>query len=349
MEDVSEKVIKHLNEVCTEISDADDNLIQFFKILDKVTIEEVEEAKQDMLRAVKRMKNNRLHEDVTDDARDYILSGKSKFGSDIKFERVTDTLEKLEKHYNDNYRELLMYFNSIRFAQLKELYHFHNWQFSLGVTDDDIPYIDFVIPENLKELLCDDLKQYGLVGRNKPELIKDYVDYFPILYQNSINISDKFDGWTYVRFCPVAQKDVRKIIRNNSQYVYHITDAASIDSIEKNGIQLRNMSHPEVKPRIFLFVDNRNDVENNDFWSIDDYFVGLVKRIHQYRLKDGITKEKNPYKWKFVLLTIDIDKIPTDVEFYWDLYSFPYAFFTEDSIPIDAVVDYEIMQIKPTL
>lgn len=78
MEDVSKIVIKHLNEVCTEIPEADDNFIQFIKNLDKVSLEEIEDTKRDILRAVRRMKNNRLQEDATDDARDYILSGNSK-------------------------------------------------------------------------------------------------------------------------------------------------------------------------------------------------------------------------------------------------------------------------------
>ena len=127
MEDVSKIVIKHLNEVCTEIPEADNNFIQFIKNLDKVSLEEIEDTKRDILRAVRRMKNNRLQEDATDDARDYILSGNSKLGYGIKFEEVLDTFDDLFENPNKNFREIMMGWYAYCSGEIGKLYHFREW------------------------------------------------------------------------------------------------------------------------------------------------------------------------------------------------------------------------------
>ena len=56
----------------------------------------------------------------------------------------------------------------------------------------------------------------------------------------------------------------------------------------------------------------------------------------------GITPKTLNYKTYQNLIAYiknNIDKIPTDVEFYWDVHSFPFAFFTRDSIPASAIVN----------
>lgn len=352
MEDVSEKVIKHLNEVCTEISEADNNFIQFIKNLVQVSSKEIKLAEIEIHRAISEMKY-KLHEDVTDDARDYILSGKSKLGPNVKFKEVLDTIDNMYYHPDENYRELMMWFYSDYCAQLEKHYRFREWQFSTGINIvDNIPYIDFLVPEDVADILIDDLKNRGLVGRKLYDVMKEYTTkMFPQEFPNAKSIIDKFQGWIFVRFINMSQENVREIIRRNSRYVYHITDAQNIDDIKKTGLTLNNLSHPEVQPRIFLMTDNRDDAPQRykKEFDINRYFVALIKRIHQYRLADGSTDEENPYKWKFALLTIDIDKIPKNVEFYWDIHSFPFAFFTEDFIPSSAIVNYEIRNIKPLL
>ena len=46
-------------------------------------------------------------------------------------------------HHNENYREVMMCFYSDYYKILQELYHFREWQFSVGVTYDDVAYMDF--------------------------------------------------------------------------------------------------------------------------------------------------------------------------------------------------------------
>ena len=107
---------------------------------------------------------------------------------------------------------------------------------------------------------------------------------------------------------------------------------------------MNNISHPEVQPRIFLIVPNRNDLDKDPYdrnFNINYYMnVALPERLRTYRVKDGTIS--NNQEWRFAIIRIDVDKIPNDVKFFWDIHSFPFAFFTEDEIPSDAIVDYEI-------
>lgn len=242
-------------------------------------------------------------------------------------------------------------------GEIGKLYHFREWQMITGVTIDEVPFIDFLVPEEVSTVLISDLRSLGLVERNKRETLVSFINReFYELTADAESIAEQFDGWVYLRFVPMSQKDVRSIIRKNSQYIYHITDVSNIELIKKNGIRLDNRSHPEVQPRIFLLVPNRNDIINRDdvqqkynrelFDFNDCLYRALPLRLHQYRLADGSITEQNPYRWQFAIIRIDIDKIPADVEFYWDIHSFPFAFFTRDTIPADAIVDYTCENIR---
>lgn len=357
MKGVSKKVIKHLNEVYSSKTESDSKFIQFIRNLSKITPEEIEETKQDILRAVKRIRNNELHEDVTDDARDYILSRKSKIGKDITFEEVLDTFDDLFENPNKNFREIMMGWYAYCSGEIGKLYHFKKWQMITGTTIDNVPFIDFLVPENISNILISDLRSRGLVERNKYETLVSFVKReFRKLIPDAESIANQFDGWVYLRFAPMSQKNVRNIIRRNSKYIYHITDVSNINSIIKNGIQIDNRSHPEVQPRIFLLVPNRNDIINKKdvqqkyplsiFDFNDCLYRALPLRLHQYRLTDGSITEKNPYQWEFAIIKIDIDKIPDNVEFYWDIHSFPFAFFTQDNIPSSSISECIRTKIK---
>ena len=67
--------------------------------------------------------------------------------------------------------------------------------------------------------------------------------------------------------------------------------------------------------------------------------VALLEILRTYRVKD-VTISNNQ-EWRFAIIRIDVDKIPNDVKFFWDIHSFPFAFFTEEEIPSDAIVDYD--------
>lgn len=329
----------------------DDSFIRFIHNLQKVSPEEIRATEQDILKAVSRL---RLNENATDDARDYILSGK--YDSEVKFERVLDTLDDLFENPGKNFREIMMNWYAYCSGEIGELYRFREWQMMTGVTVDDVPFIDFLIPETVVDSLVTVLRSLGLVQRNEQQSIVDYVcTKYRELTEETQSLQDKFNGWIYLRFAPMSQKNVRDTIRQNSKYIYHITDASNIDSIKKNGFILDNRSHPEVQPRLFLVVPDRSDIVNRedvrqrysrDLFDFNTYLHrALPLRIHQYRVEDGSVTEMNPYKWKFAVVEIDIDKVPEDIEFYWDIHSFPFAFFTRDSIPASAVSDYKIETI----
>ncbi len=342
------KTVKSLiEEASMHFNESNDGFIQFIKRLEQVTPQEIKIAERDIRNAIHQM---RLNEDATDDAIDYILSGSSKLGSDVKFERVLDTFDDLFNNPRKNFREIMMGWYAYCSGNIGDLYNFQNWQMLNGITEDDVPFIDFLVPESVSDILISDMRSLGLVERNKHETLRSFIqkEYYD-LTSDAESLADKFNGWVYLRFVPMSQKNVRNIIRSNSQYIYHITDISNIESIKKNGIRLDNRSHPEVQPRIFLLVPNRNDLTRREdvrqkydrrlFDFNECLYRALPLRIHQYRLSDGSTTIQNPYNWKFGVIQIDIDKIPTDVEFFWDVHSFPFAFFTRDSIPASAIVN----------
>lgn len=338
---IKRRIVEHFSE--TENYEEflnDRNFIDFISRLSKISKSEIIRAEKDILQA-----EIKLNEDAVDDTIDYILSGKSSIGSNIQFKAVEQTIDELIMHHNENYREVMMCFYSDYYKILQELYHFREWQFSVGVTYDDVAYMDFLIPETILNELMADMKSHGMVGRHLPEIIKEFKnELFHAEFPDAIDISDKFEGWTYVRFTPINQKDCRITIRSNSKYIYHITDASNVDIILKSGLKLNNISHPEVQPRIFLIVPNRNDLDKEPYdrnFNINYYMnVALPERLRTYRVKDGTIS--NNQEWRFAIIRIDVDKIPNDVKFFWDIHSFPFAFFTEDEIPSDAIVDYEI-------
>ena len=341
---------QHVNEYASIDDDYeayinDDNIVAFIKQLLKVPARELKNVKRDIISAV-----SSLNEDATSDARDFILSGQSALGPDVQFSAVEQTIDELIEHHNENYREVMMLFYSDYYKILQENYHFRDWQFTVGVTYDDVPYMDFLIPEKVLDVLIADMKRHGMQSRHLPEIIDEFKDkMFKREFPDGIDISDKFEGWTYVRFTPIKQRDCRKVIRNNSRYIYHITDVTNVNAILKDGLKMNNLSHPEVQPRIFLIVPNRQDLpvdprdDNFDF----NYYItrALPGRLYSYRIKDGTAKDNG--RWDFAVVRIDVDKIPADVEFYWDIHSFPFAFFTEDAIPASAIVDYETNTYTP--
>ena len=352
MIDVAKIVKRKINE--SDSYNYDVNFIQFIRKLEKITPEEIKETEKDILNAVRNMK---INESVTDDAVDYILSGKSVLGTEVKYKEVLNTYEDLLKNPGKNIKELMMLEFGFFSGDIGKLYHFKEWQMFNGITTDNVPFIDFLVPESVCENLIIDMRSLGLVQRNEREGLNAFIQAANKNFSSEEKIVEKFVGWEYIRFTPMSQKNVRDVIRNNSQYIYHITDASNIDSIKKNGILLNNRSHPETEPHIFLLVPNRNDIiyrndiqqkfkDTNLFDFNKCLYQALPLRLHQYRLDDGFITEQNPLKWKFCILTIDIDKIPNNVEFYWDIHSFPFAFFTKDNIPSYAIVNYSIENIR---
>ena len=182
-----------------------------------------------------------------------------------------------------------------------------------------------------------------MVGRILNNVIDEYKDVmFNSEFPEAESILNKFNGWSFIRFVPINQKNCRNTVRNNSQYLYHITEISSIENIINNGLILNNLSHPENKPRIFMITCNRSDLKQkyNISFNYDNYIDGLARRICQYRT--GTFKTN----WKYAIIKIDIDRIPNNIPLYWDIYSFPFAVFTENDIPSDAIIDYKIMSLK---
>ena len=77
----------------------------------------------------------------------------------------------------------------------------------------------------------------------------------------------------------------------------------------------------------------------------DDFDARLYynRKVIQERLRDLRLENRGK---DFISTVIDIDKLPSDMKFYWDLHSFPYAFFVNQNIPSESINGYEIGELS---
>lgn len=119
-------------------------------------------------------------------------------------------------------------------------------------------------------------------------------------------------------FDPIHQKSVTKIARQN-KYLYHWTPYKNLQSILDNGIELRN---------------------NNDVFSYQPKVHLLKSQITpQYAAKFAwilFNKNKSLNNGKYVLLRINLNKVPDNVEFFGDP-RFELGYFTQEVIPPESI------------
>lgn len=334
---------KKINEISENLNNDLNNhqVVNFLMNVFAQSPKTIEKTKRDNLKSI----NIKINEDEhIDAAKDYILSHKSVLG-EVNFDKLITTIETLEQNVNKNITELMLIIINNCIAEIQEHYHMGLWQFALIKNIDEVEYIDFVVPKELAEPLIDDLKKLGLIGRE----LKDNIIQFKQDFKNEFSQEalDSLNGWTYVRFVTISQKDCRDIIRKLYPYVYHITDLSNVDNIMNNGIHVSNLSHPNVPDRVFLIVPSRDDISDiigeYPSFDINNYINDLAAKILSYRIKDGLEVSN---KWEYGIIEIDIDKLPSDMKFYWDLHSFPYAFFVNQNIPSESINGYEIGELS---
>ena len=115
-------------------------------------------------------------------------------------------------------------------------------------------------------------------------------------------------------FDPQYQKSLTDNVRQNN-YLYHWTPFENVESIFKNGLQLRSdndfLSYP---PKVHLL---KSDINKKN------------ATILAWKL---FNKNKKLRSGRYALLRIEVNKLPNNIDFFGDP-RFEYGYFTKDSIP----------------
>lgn len=129
-------------------------------------------------------------------------------------------------------------------------------------------------------------------------------------------------NWQYMQFEPVYSGDCTDYIRENCKLLFHWTPSSNMETIEKEGIVPKHnskiFSYPE---KVYLFTDKNNSQE-----------LKLSGFLFAKLNKQECIKEEIEYS----LLSIDVDKLPKDMHFFYDP-NMEKAVYTEQVIPPEAI------------
>lgn len=122
----------------------------------------------------------------------------------------------------------------------------------------------------------------------------------------------------YMDFEPMYQDTIRGTVRE-WKYLYHLSPECNAESILTNGLipssKNGTFNYP---PRVYLLKPSIGILEMGDF-------------IEQ--LKNASPQHKNE---KYCLFKIELDKVPNEVEFYYDA-RYEWGIYTNDKIPPSAI------------
>lgn len=254
----------------------------------------------------------------TDNIKNNILSGNSKLGN-ITYEKITKEI--LDNQYTLLDDFMLNFCDVDKFTNILESYHINEYyqMYIRRFKKYDIDIIDFILPNDKKFLnnFINDIINCGFYYNSRELLTKNDKEYD---YYNN-DIKKILTQLIHIRFLPITQKNIRNIIKNNTNKIYHYTYKENIESIKKEGLKINNISHPTYPKRLF-FITNINNF-NVDFNNFKNSILN--------RLKDNYKKlyNKNP---EIIEIEIDINDLPNYIKFYIDINSFPYAIYTDKNI-----------------
>lgn len=128
---------------------------------------------------------------------------------------------------------------------------------------------------------------------------------------------------------PTFSKDVSEEVFEKYEVLFHATPLAVVPKIFDNGLV------PRSKNRLFLYPDRVYCMKGNN---LTDEQIFILKNVqHARSLKPGLHDNN-----KYVILKINVSKLPKDMRFYVDPNA-PDAVFTHDNIPPEAImIDSEL-------
>ena len=122
--------------------------------------------------------------------------------------------------------------------------------------------------------------------------------------------------WKMIKFEPYAQKDITTQAKRYG-VIYHLTPESCVENILSNGLipksENKSFSYP---PRVYVLSGNL------DF---RDASI-MAKKL----------SEANGVKEDYVLLSIDVNKLPKGLNFFGDI-NYPIGYWTEQAIPPSAI------------
>ena len=188
-------------------------------------------------------------------------------------------------------------------------YSLEDWQFQIINGCNDIS-VALVIPKTARneELITKDMIRFG--------------------YYESIKYIQNMFGYPYlkIKFDPRFPKSINNTVRSMS-CILHLTPMYNLDSIKQNGFI------PQHKNEIFNYPPRLHFLKG-DISKDNIIFIG------QQLCKANTNVNNNG---DYVLFTLDVNKIPKDVNFIGDS-CYEYGVCTEDNIPYDCVISKEFLK-----
>lgn len=231
---------------------------------------------------------------------------------DIKIDPIKNTIENfLEEGLISTYpcdRTINM---------LCKKYFLESWRVQKNIRkdiDENIPLITVILDKN--------------TDNNRVGSIINFMNacgYFAI---TKFLINKESPNYGTITFEPKFTEDISDDIREKYKVLYHSTPAILLNKIKKNGLM------PCSKNSLFMYPDRVYCMKGNSLT------MDQVRALYRIQMERNSThpEEKNPNeRLKYVLLTIDVSKIPDNVKIYKDP-TLRDSFYTYDNIPPYAIV-----------
>lgn len=304
MNDISIVLKKHLNN--------DNFTITINQFLNKI--------KDLSITELKKIFSNNLNESIeTDKVRDLILSGNSKLGN-VNYEKISNDIINCTYNILDNF--MINGVNNIKFTDIIERYNIDEYyqMYIRKLKLYDIDFIDFIVPNepNFLNEFINDIISCGFYYNSK--------DFIKTIQKEQYTKEqlDILNNLIFIRFLPINQNNIRYILETNTNNIlYHYTYQENIESIKQDGLKINNISHPTYPKRLF-FITNINNF-NIDFKSYKSSVLTSLYFTYFEKYK------KIP---SFYEITINLNNLPKNINFYIDINSFPYAVYTTDNIDV---------------
>lgn len=183
-------------------------------------------------------------------------------------------------------------------------YELEDWQFQVKIYANDIR-VGIIIPniDENESKITEDMTSMGYYALSKGTMDINGMEYF------------------FIRFDPRYPKDITDIVRKMG-VIKHITPKYNLDSIRKNGFI------PSHKNELFYYPPRIHFLKES---ISEKNIIRLGEQLFDYN-----SNPKN--NGEYVLLTLDVKKIPDNVEFIGDS-CYKYGICTENEIPFECVVD----------
>lgn len=130
------------------------------------------------------------------------------------------------------------------------------------------------------------------------------------------------DKWIWLQFEAKVEKDISEQLRKEESFLTHFTPYYNVDKILKQGLSPKSKNSILNYPgRIYLMRGSLNKESTKD--------LGMQLFMNnKSKGNDG----------KYVLLVIDLSKIPENTPFHFDP-NYPYGVYTQSNIRPDAIVE----------